>query len=486
MSEAGAPDAKTEVSTDAGRSEGGSDVEGHEAVGPGGQTASRPQSGASRNSGDEHHEHHDGHDHGHKKKKKKKDRHKHKHKEEGKEHKRVVLFICDPQNDYSDEGSIPIPNANADSNRIYDMIKDHMDDIIEIYVSLDSRHRTHISNPISWVNKKGDMPEPFTIITASEVLKGKWKARQRVSQQDFVDYVSKVEANNRLPFTIWPDHCLIGTWGQAIMPQINEALQDWAAHRLTTVEYIIKGTNTHTEMYSAICSEVPNPNDPSTELDLGMIERLKSADRVILCGQSLSHTVQMTVKDIVSNWKQEELGKLMLLTDCSSPVPGFESMAESFVRDMKEKGMKCMSMSEAFEFEPEQAPYDEEDFAEAAAIAEMSHKLAMKAHKKTTNAEAAEEAALGGGAEGSHSHKHGDKHSHKHSHKSLKDKSKEGDEGEASGGDAPAPAAELAPAPEGDPAAAPEAEKGREEARTDADAAGADALMAPSDATAAE
>ena len=67
----------------------------------------------------------------HTKKKKKKNKHKHKHKEE---HKKVVLFICDPQNDYSDEGSIPIPNSNMDSNRIYDMIKDHMDDILEIYV----------------------------------------------------------------------------------------------------------------------------------------------------------------------------------------------------------------------------------------------------------------------------------------------------------------------------------------------------------------
>ena len=113
---------------------------------------------------------------------------------------------------------------------------------------------------------------------------------------------------------------------------------------MTTVEYIIKGTNTHTEMYSAICSEVPNPNDPSTELDLGMIERLKSADRVIICGQSLSHTVQMTMKDILSNWKADEVDKLMLLTDCSSPVPGFEAMAETFVREMKEKGVKCSSV----------------------------------------------------------------------------------------------------------------------------------------------
>lgn len=388
MSEAGDTQAEAAIdaaaTTDAGVSEAGTDAGGIEGAGAANNDGEQPSTTPRTASRDSHgdHEHESGHDHEHgqkKKKEKKKHKHRHRHKDEEKEHKRVVLFICDPQNDYSDEGSIPIPNANADSNRIYDMIKDHMDDILEIYVSLDSRHRTHISNAISWVNKKGDIPEPFTIITANEVNKGKWKARQRSSQQDFVDYVSKVEANSRLPFTIWPDHCLIGTWGQAVMPQINEALQDWAAHRLTTVEYIIKATNTHTEMYSAICCEVPDPNDPSTELDLGMIERLKSADRVLICGQSLSHTVQMTLKDILSNWKEDEVGKLMLLTDCSSPVPGFEAMADTFVREIKDKGVKCSSVSEAFEFEPEE---DELEVADAASIVSMSHKLAAKAHNK--------------------------------------------------------------------------------------------------------
>ena len=277
------------------------------------------------------------------------------------------------------------------------------------------------------------MPEPFTIITSSEVSKGKWKARQRVSQQDFADYVSKVEENCRLPFTIWPDHCLIGTWGQAIVPQINEALQDWAAHRVTTVEYIIKGTNTHTEMYSAICSEVPNPDDPSTELDLGMIERLKSADRVIICGQSLSHTVQMTMKDIVSNWKEDELDKLMLLTDCSSPIPGFEAMAESFVREMKDKGVTCTSASEALVFEAE--TYDGDDFADAAAVAEMTHKLALKSHKKHHHHHHHSEGErrtkkspimrlqkrrMETNISTKRINPHSEKHGHKHSHKPLK------------------------------------------------------------------
>jgi nicotinamidase/pyrazinamidase len=326
-------------------------------------------------------------------KKKKKDKHhhhkhKHHHEKEEKQKKgidqKVVLFICDPQNDYSDQGTIPIPNAMADSNRIYDLIMDHLDDISEIYVALDSRHRTHISNQISWTNKKGKRPEPFQVITAQEVAKGKWKAKQKVLQQEYSDYVTNLEKAKKQPFMIWPDHCLVGTYGHAVMPSINEALQTWAGHNLTTVEYIIKATNCFTEMYSALSGEVPDPNDPSTELDLGMVERLAAADRVIFCGESLSHSVQMTMKDVISNWKEEEVEKLCLLSDCSSPVPGFESMAEDFVRECKEKGVKVVPASESFEFDDEMG---EEEFADSAAVVNIAHKMASKEHKKHSSKE---------------------------------------------------------------------------------------------------
>ena len=326
-----------------------------------------------------------------KKKDKKKHHHKHKHHHSKDEkHKKgidqkVVLFICDPQNDYSDQGTIPIPNAMADSNRIYDLIMDHLDDISEIYVSLDSRHRTHISNQISWTNKKGKRPEPFQVITAQEVTKGKWKAKQKALQQEYLDYVTNLEQAEKQPFMIWPDHCLVGTYGHAVMPSINEALQNWAGHNLTTVEYIIKATNCFTEMYSALSGEVPDPNDPSTEMDLGMVERLAAADRVIFCGESLSHTVQMTMKDVISNWHEEEYDKIYLLSDCSSPVPGFESMAEDFVRECKEKGVQVVPASECFEFEDEEG--HGEEIAEAAAVANIAHKMATKEHKRHSSVE---------------------------------------------------------------------------------------------------
>lgn len=79
---------------------------------------------------------------------------------------------------------------------------------------------------------------------------------------------------------IWPEHCLIGSPGHAVVPCVNQALQDWAEHSLNTVTYIMKGTNCLTEMYSALCAEVPIKNDSSTCLDTKTITRLEAADQV--------------------------------------------------------------------------------------------------------------------------------------------------------------------------------------------------------------
>jgi len=48
--------------------------------------------------------------------------------------------------------------------------------------------------------------------------------------------------------------------------------------------------------------QVPIGTDPSTLLNKRTIDRLEEADRIIVCGQQLSHAVNFTVRDLVSNW----------------------------------------------------------------------------------------------------------------------------------------------------------------------------------------
>jgi hypothetical protein len=58
------------------------------------------------------------------------------------------------------------------------------------------------------------------------------------------------------------------------------------------------------------------------------VDVLKHADKVVICGEALSHCVNYTVRDLVDAWPQDRLGDLVILIDCASPVPGFEAAGE--------------------------------------------------------------------------------------------------------------------------------------------------------------
>jgi hypothetical protein len=42
--------------------------------------------------------------------------------------------------------------------------------------------------------------------------------------------------------------------------------------------------------------------------------------------QALSHCVAFSTRDLVARWPKDEIAKLVLLVDCSSPVPSFEKV----------------------------------------------------------------------------------------------------------------------------------------------------------------
>jgi nicotinamidase/pyrazinamidase len=53
---------------------------------------------------------------------------------------KTVLLIIDPQVDFHPGGNLAVPGANEDSARTAQMIMDHVEDIDEIYITLDSHH----------------------------------------------------------------------------------------------------------------------------------------------------------------------------------------------------------------------------------------------------------------------------------------------------------------------------------------------------------
>jgi nicotinamidase-related amidase len=266
---------------------------------------------------------------------------------------KVELLIIDPQNDFCDpKGALYVNGAEGDMDRLSRMIIRLKDKISDIHVTLDSHHLIDIAHPIFWVNSKGEHPTPLlTIITEDDVKNGVWRATNPQFQKRVQDYVSALAKNNRYPLCIWPPHCLIGSWGYSVYPNLYSSLLEWEKD-FAMVDYVTKGSNLWTEHYSAVQADVPDPQDPGTQLNWRLIETLQKADIILLAGEAKSHCLANTVRDIANNFGEENIKKMILLEDATSNVgdpPGttmFTDMGESFVKEMVGRGMRISTTVE--------------------------------------------------------------------------------------------------------------------------------------------
>lgn len=248
---------------------------------------------------------------------------------------KITMLIIDPQVDFHPGGSLGIPNANNDAERTAGFILDHLDDIDQIIVTLDSHHRMHIAHSMVWLDENDNHPSPFTEITNQQIRDGVWRPRDPSFLDQALSYTQQLEAKERFTLCIWPDHCLMGTPGHNVVPVINAALRKWEYEHFKTVEFVQKGMNCSTEMYSAIIAEVPIRDDAATHFNAKLMQKLHACPQLVVCGQALSHCVNFTVRDIVDNWRGDN-SKIVILKDGCSPVEGFESAADEFLFDMKE------------------------------------------------------------------------------------------------------------------------------------------------------
>ena len=257
--------------------------------------------------------------------------------------KRTHLLIIDPQNDFCDpqHGTLYVPGADDDMQRLSHMI-DHMrPQLYDIHVTLDSHHLIDIAHPTFWQDSQGNPPPAFTQITADDVRHGTWITHLPSARTRVLDYLDNLEKNQRYPHTIWPPHCLLGSSGHNVFPPLLEALHKWELERFALVDYVTKGSNIWTEHFSAVQAEVPDPRDPSTQINAHLITTLEQADLILLAGEAGSHCLANTVRDIVTHLSAPEcIKKMVLLTDATSPVPGFEQHQHDFIQEMRQLGMQ--------------------------------------------------------------------------------------------------------------------------------------------------
>lgn len=255
---------------------------------------------------------------------------------------KVHLVVIDPQVDFCDpQGALYVRGAECDMERLARMVTRLAPKPDDIHVTLDSHRLIDVAHPIFWKDSQGQHPAPFTIIKANDVEAGRWMPTLPSMTRRMLDYVRALETNGRYPLCIWPPHCLIGTPGHNVLPALQQVLQSWEAQRFAMVDYVTKGSNPWTEHYSAVCADVPDPTDPGTQINTGLIQTLLEADIIAIAGEAGSHCLANTVRDIATNFGDDSaIRKLVLLEDATSPVPGFETFQTDFVREMRTRGMQ--------------------------------------------------------------------------------------------------------------------------------------------------
>ena len=294
------------------------------------------------------------------------------------------LLIIDPQVDFHPGGSLAIPTASADALRIYSLLlrscssASNPASLSRVTVTLDTHHPYDIGHPSFWSVLNPDDPSqpphpppPFTTITAEDLAFGVVKPTDLSLEEYCLSYCRALEAGGRQRLTVWPEHCLLGTSGHNVVPDVAAGLRVWvdkqhsealrrpSAPIARAVAYVLKGTDPLAEMYSCMASEVPSPSGAGA-FDVPLLRSLSSSlggrsgtGRLLVCGQASSHCVAASVRDILSRWgdvAEEGVGveRIVILKDCMSAVPGFEDEASKFFEECKERRVTVCDSTELY------------------------------------------------------------------------------------------------------------------------------------------
>jgi len=259
-------------------------------------------------------------------------------------------------------GELCVPGALEDAKRVANLIKRLGSKIDDIHMTLDSHHLLHVAHPMWFKNSSGQRPDPFTIMRVENGViigsafdangtphdVGEFTTARPSFLRRTIKYIEELAINNRYPHCIWPPHCLIGTPGHNLVPEVADVLLEWCEKEVAFVNFVTKGSNIFCEHFSALRAEVPDSDDPTTQINTNFINAVMEADEVVLCGEAGSHCLANTVRDMANEFAttDEFIKKCVLLTDGTSPVPGFEQYQIDFVNEMTARGMKSVTCAD--------------------------------------------------------------------------------------------------------------------------------------------
>lgn len=260
--------------------------------------------------------------------------------------KTTLLLIIDPQNDFMEDiGTLAVPGSKGDIERLTRFIYGKMDTITKIMCSMDTHSLGQIFHPCWWVDKDGNNPAPFTMITSKDVENGIWTPVY--APTDSIKYLKGLEAGNKKTLMIWPYHCLEGTIGAKIEAQLMNMIYFHSECRKSKPSFLQKGQKALTEMYGIIKAEFDPGN--SAFLNIAVLNAIEEYNEIFIAGEAKSHCVLESVKQILEYYetRPEVTCKITILEDCTSSITGCEADTEAeFDRFKKQYGIQIKSTTD--------------------------------------------------------------------------------------------------------------------------------------------
>ncbi|MEJ6003727.1 cysteine hydrolase [Paucibacter soli] len=285
------------------------------------------------------------------------------------------LLVIDGQNDFCDipngllplvhgeDGSVlhreqpalAVPGAHADMIRLAAFIDAAGSLLSRITATLDSHPVVAIERTTFWLDAQGNEVPPFTVVTCASVTQGRYRPRhgdmiEPVSGEPLSEFV--VELLDKLErvgktLMVWPVHCVTGTWGHNIHSALADRLCKWEILTGQVVDKVFKGEYPLTEHYGVFEAETPVLEIASTLFNSNLARKLDvRANPLFIGGEASSHCVPASYFQYLRHREGDGSG-IYLLSDCMSPVPGFERDAADFFERAKSAGSQIVTTNEA-------------------------------------------------------------------------------------------------------------------------------------------
>lgn len=240
---------------------------------------------------------------------------------------KVILLIVDPQADFAENGKVPIPGFDQYFSRVAEFIRQNKERISEIYVGMTSRYRYHISHPNFWrqISQDSNYIQPlFPYVSIALEDLGTRVTPLDPGMKDWAHhYLKEYRKKRDLNLTLFPEHCVVGTKGHSILSDLDQALQEWIEVSNRDINYMMRDQNFKTIMFSVFAAEIEDDSDPLTKMNHSVLQSLKIADRLIICGtdggdrdqgRAYHYNFLYSLEDLVDNWSKDNQ-RLVVLQD---------------------------------------------------------------------------------------------------------------------------------------------------------------------------